>query len=899
MKKTFTFITLFVLSIAVNAQDAYRKSWDFTKWSSTTAANLKADTNWSDDEQGDNYAKKGPTTDKCWFLVTNTGSTVQANGADIAELTGLQSIITNERGLAIAVDFSTCVDRDGDGFGPYKGAQYLWLCSKDKPYFVIPHVEPGTTIKMGIESHKFTSARGVALYVGKDNKGTKLNDPVDDSGTVISGGKVTNYTDLIYTVPEDEQVTNEEDGTVDIAVYCGSDGGLHIYYIIVGDGDSKVEGPQPVGYLYSGDIDSDNVYTTLDGSSSFEMTAIDVANTTATADSLRKFKAVVIASSIAPTDPYVSTLKDVIAFVPTLNLNTAIYKTLGYGEAVESATGTLTVQTENETLFEGIDTTNGIELLPGGVITGVKLGDYFANDDIIATAGDVVAMHMHNANRNAYLLLPLSAEDLMNSDVDLVIQFLPQALQTVLETKKDVVAVGTPVITPEEKDGYTEVTITAANSKAIYYTTDGNDPTTSSTLYTGSFTLTAAATIKAFAVADGYIDSQIASKEVKIAVNAAAPEISLSREQGKTTITISSATEGAKLYFNFNEAKTPALSQEYKEPIVLTEPAMIYALAAADGYLNSDISSKYVGIDGIDAQTIRIDTLAHFDANQTDWFLNDEEAGGTGSASAYYFWGKSAWNYYSDEVDHEETVKGSDGQDSTVIVFKPNPDRLKIANPLNANGWVLKSEGQVLVGELTNGPLEGVGNGAAGRYADEAIDYIGTPTKGYISFKGKTSGEPWSARIESTDKYAGPFDVVVYAGNGNASGAGVLEIQTSKDGETWETFGTVKLASMQRYFKRTRVSVENTDEVYVRVAQVGGNSDAYIYDIILLNNGELSKAYTEEAAGIVNLQPAGEVVRTEIYSLNGTRVGNAGRGISIVRQTYADGSVVTKKVILK
>ena len=630
------------------------------------------------------------------------------------------------------------------------------------------------------------------------------------------------------------------------------------------------------------------------------MTAIDVANTTADADSLRKFQAVVIASSIAPTDAYVNTLKDVVAYVPTLNLNTAIYETLGYGKAVESTTGTLTVKTENETLFEGIDTENGIDLLPNGVITGVELSDYFASDDIIATAGDVVAMHMHNAKRNAYLLLPLSAEDLMNSDPDLVIALLPQALQTVLDTKKDVVAVGKPNISLALNNGSTTVSITANNSQAIYYTIDGSEPTVASTLYTEPFTLNQAATVKALAVADGYLDSEIVSKEVSIQVNTAAPEISLNREQGKTTITISSATEGAKLYFNFNNAQTPALSQEYTEPIVLTEPAMIYAMASAEGYLNSEISSKYVGIDGIDAQTIRLDTLSHFDANQTDWFINDETVEGAGNASAYYFWGKNAWNYYSEEVDHEETVKGSDGQDSTVIVYKPNPESLMVINPLNENGWVLKSQGQVLTGELQLKPDGGgVGNGVAGRFVDEAIDYIGTITTGVITFGAKKDGEPYTGRIESTVKYAGPFDVVVFCGNGNGSGAGILEIQTSADGENWATVDTLKLASTQRYIKRTRASYEGTDEVYVRIAQVGGGTKAQVYDIYLLNNGELSKAYTEEAAGITTIEPAGEVVRTEVYSLDGTRVGKSGRGISIVRQTYANGSVVTKKVILK
>ncbi|MBR4368118.1 MAG: chitobiase/beta-hexosaminidase C-terminal domain-containing protein [Prevotella sp.] len=57
--------------------------------------------------------------------------------------------------------------------------------------------------------------------------------------------------------------------------------------------------------------------------------------------------------------------------------------------------------------------------------------------------------------------------------------------------------------------GSTQVTITADEGAQIYYTTDGNDPTTSDALYAGPFTLTSSATVKAVAAKSGALSSVV------------------------------------------------------------------------------------------------------------------------------------------------------------------------------------------------------------------------------------------------------------------------------------------------------------------------------------------------------------------------------------------------------
>ncbi len=84
---------------------------------------------------------------------------------------------------------------------------------------------------------------------------------------------------------------------------------------------------------------------------------------------------------------------------------------------------------------------------------------------------------------------------------------------TVEWTSADPDALAAPIITGTTPFGSsTEVTITGAEGSTIYYTTDGNDPTTASSVYSAPFTISAATTVKAIAVKDDKTSS-VASKE--------------------------------------------------------------------------------------------------------------------------------------------------------------------------------------------------------------------------------------------------------------------------------------------------------------------------------------------------------------------------------------------------
>ena len=127
--------------------------------------------------------------------------------------------------------------------------------------------------------------------------------------------------------------------------------------------------------------------------------------------------------------------------------------------------------------------------------------------------------------------------------------------------------VETPTITPNG-GSYTEaqeVTLACATAGAtIYYTLDGTDPTTESTVYTAPFTLSETTTVKAMAAAEGMYNSSIVSATftfttlMTIAEARALEDNEYALVQGVVTfmdgrnVYVQDATAGIVLYLNNN-----------------------------------------------------------------------------------------------------------------------------------------------------------------------------------------------------------------------------------------------------------------------------------------------------------------------------------------------------------
>ncbi len=138
--------------------------------------------------------------------------------------------------------------------------------------------------------------------------------------------------------------------------------------------------------------------------------------------------------------------------------------------------------------------------------------------------------------------------------------------------------VATPTI--QQETGTHNISITTTTPGAtIYYTTDGTTPTTSSTLYTGASEELGGKPIKAIAVKDNMINSDIGEGEIDI--RCATPAISF--DNITSTVSITCGTEGSTIYYTIDNSEPTTTSTAYTGPFSVTSPTTVKAIATHGG----------------------------------------------------------------------------------------------------------------------------------------------------------------------------------------------------------------------------------------------------------------------------------------------------------------------------
>ena len=915
MKKIFTLAAFALLAVMqVNAQTEVRKTWDFRKgWSSATIDNLYADmeqngptTHWRDYES--DATKADLYGDTFWsasvvYTDENGNAMTNVSGEDIIipELEGLNVTGVKAKGFVIASGYGQSEFADSpNGMYPY-GNDFIWLNGKNL-VIKIPAALKGDSLRIGVESHKNTEARGINVIVD----GVTLT---PERGNNIP----TTFNEVMYMIPDDTP------GVEDYAeVTIKTTNGCHMYYIIVGEGDEPQSTTRTIAYLYAGDATSEAAYKLMQSDENNVITPISVETEAekVTMSALSEYDVTVLSSSIPASNALVPALEDIMPWIPVLNLNPSLYETWLCGKAETTTATFLYTGAAKNNLFSGeFENIFEVEAVPGDYILGitnetpltaVTLKDHFSNDALLGVVATEdggadstkVLAHAHYPSHNGYIFLPLTNEVLADamSEND-VLLLMNNALGILRNGKSEITATPAPAFSMEYKDRNTNVTITCPNKNArIFYTLDGSNPTTSNLLYDGVFNLAAETTVKAIAVAEGYLASEVAETVVLMKDQTKLPKVNMEFQDAKTIVTLTTDTPDATLYYNFVGRTDTLASSVYTEPLVLTESREITVHAISDVTVLSEPATAKIVIK--DAK-VRVDVAAHMDANAAEF------NGGSTSTAYYFSWGKdkAAYSYWDESSDpiYEKDVAGND---SLVGWTRMNPEEVNDFG----NGWKVVSRGHVMIWENIK-PGNTPGDGSAYNPAT-AADYSDLLTNYYINIGEWNTAYPRNGVIATTQKIAGPFDVVSFISNGNSAGSPQLVFEVSADSTNWEQLGDTALLATQRLYKKVVRSYEGTDEVYFRTRIADGNSKAGYYDIYIMKDGEQSAAlkaqmdadYQALITGIENVNNSNKVatvLRTEVYSINGTRCNAVGKGLNIVKQMMSDGTVRTQKVVVK
>ncbi len=204
------------------------------------------------------------------------------------------------------------------------------------------------------------------------------------------------------------------------------------------------------------------------------------------------------------------------------------------------------------------------------------------------------------AKYNNYTSEPVTDYDVYGYDINsggeqtITVSYNGQTAQFIVTVKEPEAPAGTvekPLIQAASYYGGKTVYITCADSGAeIYYTTDGAEPSASSERYREPIKLTSSAQIKAIAIKQGMIDSEVSSEGVTVAeVETIETNVSPGEVEAGTLLTLKTSTSGAEIYYSTDGTLTSDNYKKYSGGIIISGEMTIRAIAVKKGWANSEV----------------------------------------------------------------------------------------------------------------------------------------------------------------------------------------------------------------------------------------------------------------------------------------------------------------------
>ena len=288
----------------------------------------------------------------------------------------------------------------------------------------------------------------------------------------------------------------------------------------------------------------------------------------------------------------------------------------------------------------------------------------------------------------------------------------------------------------------TEVAIsTTTEGATIYYTTNGTNPTTESSVYSDPIVINSTTTLKAIAVKDGFNNSDVAEAEYTVASTQTAIPTFLPAAgtyASAQNVTISTDTDGATIYYTTDGTDPTTESSVYDGAINVNKNMTIKAIATKDGLLNSDIAeAAYIILTAIPfVETFNTNTGASSYSGGNDGNWSGSIATGSPVNSDNSGW---TFDQASGASQCIKLGKGSAKGSATTPTLAFESGKTYLLT-FRAGAWDGNSEGTTLNLSITNGNLSSASvTMVKGEFTDYSITITGTTAAGAITFAAKNS----------------------------------------------------------------------------------------------------------------------------------------------------------------